>query len=409
MGMALALLAGDQARALDYAPTLDLSLLGGQYFFQGANANLTGNGNVTAAVAAKTGESWSVMPMFVGNYQGTKGVQDSVPAGSLFQQEMDYRASVTGIYQKEGSSWKLKPSASYKYEFMKQVTGETWANGLFDYEKIGMGFEAENIYNDPFSYRFGFDFFRLRWPNYQSLESAVPVDPLGNPLNRSGFNTNVLDTYNVQLSANGSRPYPYDNPSMSLQGGYSILYQSYLDQNVIDQTDAITGGGRVDYLQTLNAGVGYPHDLYLFNSDARLESKLGVTLDYNSSNQNFFDATTVQFFSNAYSYWSYGMGPSVLLSWGEKKRPASLGTSVNYTHLMYLNRQAEDGNGLYTGSTLWQDLYIWGINFAFPISQQFYLKAQTNFLWARSNNTFETTYAYNYRAANYLLGFSYEY
>ena len=47
--------------------------------------------------------------------------------------------------------------------------------------------------------------------------------------------------------------------------------------------------------------------------------------------------------------------------------------------------------------------------FAYPISPGFSFKVQANFLWARSNNTYEKTYAYNYRTANYLMGFTYEY
>lgn len=409
MAAGLAVLGAQAASALDYAPTFNASMLGGQYFFQSANANLNVNGTVNAAAAVKANDTWSVMPMFVGNYQGTKGTSDAVPAGSLFQQEMDYRGSVTGIYQTEGSPWKIKPTASYKYEFLRQTANETWGNGLFDYEKIGTGLEAENVYKDPFSYRLGVDVFRIRFPNYQSLESKAPLDPLGNPLARAVFNQNVLDTYNFQASGAGALPYPLENPVVSLSGGYSFLYQYYMDQNLINQKDEVTSGQRNDVLQTLNLGVGYPRAVRFFGGEQRLEARFGLNLSYNGSNQSFFDVTTQQYFADAYSYLSYGFGPSASLSWGDQKRPTTVGTSLSWTRLAYLNRQSQNGAGIYTGSGLRQDLYAWGINFSYPISQAFYLKAQTNFLWARSNNTFETAYAYNYRTANYLMGFSFEY
>ena len=397
------------ARALEYGPVFNATLLGGQYFFEGSNANVSGNAAVQAAAAVKASDRWSFMPTYAGNYQGTKGVSDAVPAGSLFQQEMDHRASLTGIYAPETSDWKFKPSASYKYEFLKQTRDEAWGHGLFDFEKIAAGFEAENIYHEPFSYRLGLDVFRIRFPDYQSLESQAPTDPLGNPLSRSGFNRNVLDTYNAQLSLGGSMPYPFQEPAVSLQGGYSLLYQKYVDQSVIDTQGQITNRGRADYLQTLAGAVGYPRPVRLFGYDCRLDSRFNISLAYNGSNQNYFDANTAQFFFNAYSYYSYGVGPSFNLSWGNPKQPASLSTSFNYTRLQYFDRQAQNASGIYAGGRLGQDVYVAGFSGGYPIAPGFSLKAQANFLWARSNNSFEQTYAYNYRTANYLMGFTYEY
>ena len=134
-----------------------------------------------------------------------------------------------------------------------------------------------------------------------------------------------------------------------------------------------------------------------------------MNVAYNTSNQNYFDANTVQYFSNAYSYYSYGMGPSFNLAWGEAKHPTSVAASFNYTRFQYTERQAQDANGLYTGSHLGQNLYQAGLNGAYPIAPGFSLKAETNFYWARSNDEFEQSYAYNYRTANFLLGFTYEY
>ncbi len=405
---ALGLLPG-KAHSVEYAPVFNAAVLGGQYFYQGNNSNVGGNASVVAGSIVKADGRWSLLPTFAANYQGTKGVSDAVPAGSLFQQEMDHRASVTGIYSLEGTNWKLKPSASYKYEFLKQTRDEAWGHGLFDFEKIAMGFEAENVYREPFSYRLGLDLYRIRFPNYQSLESQAPLDPLGNPLNRAGFNRNTLDTYNTQLSVAGAMPYPAQEPVLALQGGYSLLYQNYSDQNVIDSRDQIGSEGRADYLQSLGGSVSYPRAVRLFSTDCRLDSKLNANFAYEKSNQNYFDANTTQFFSDAYTYYSYGMGPSFSLAWGEAKHPTAIAASFSYTRFQYVARQAQDANGIYTGSRLGQDLYQTGLSGVYPLAPGFSIKAQANLLWARSNNAFEQTYAYNYRTANYLLGFTYEY
>lgn len=397
------------ASGAEYAPVFNATLLGGQYFYQGSNSNVAGNASVVAGAMIKANERWSLLPTYAGNYQGTKGVTDAVPAGSLFQQEMDHRASLTGIYSVAGTKWRLKPSASYKYEFLKQTRDETWGHGLFDFEKIAVGFEAENVYKEPFSYRLGLDVYRIRFPDYQSLESQAPTDPLGNPLNRAGFNRNVLDTYNTQLTAAGTMPYPASEPVLALQGSYSLLYQRFSDQNVIDARDQIGGAGRADYWQSVGGSAGYPRPVRLFDTDCRLDSKLSASFAYNLSNQNYFDAKTTQFFADAYSYYSFGMGPSLSLAWGEAKHPTAVSASFSYTRFQYVARQAQDGNGTYTGSRLGQNLYQAGLSGVYPIAPGFSLRAQVNLLWARSNNQFEQSYAYNYRTANYLMGFTYEY
>jgi hypothetical protein len=414
MSAALVLGAGT-GRAAEYAPVLNATVLGGQYFYRGANANVSGNASVVAGVMVKTGDRWSFLPTYAGNYNGTKGVADSVAAGSLFQQEMDHRASLTGIYSLDGSDWRLKPSASYKREFLKQTRDESWGYGLFDYEKVGAGFEVENLYREPFSYRAGLDYFRIRFPNFQSLESQAPLDPQGNPLTRAGANRNILDTHNLQFSLSGSMPYPSREPVLALQGGYSLLAQRYIDQTLIDSRGQIQGEGlglglrRTDYLQTLSGAVAYPRALRLAATDCRLDSKLNLSFSHNGSNQNYYDADTKEFFFDAYSYYSYRAGPSFSLSWGEAKRPTAVSLSFSYTRVQYLARQAQNATGVYTGSRLRQSQYQAGLGGVYPISPGFSLRAQANFLWARSNNQFEQGYAYNYRTANYLMGFTYEY
>lgn len=409
MAMAAVIAGASSASALEVVPVLNATLMGGQYIFNGDRSDLGVNADVLAAPVLRQNDQWSYLPIYSGNYQGTKGVNDGVAAGTLFQQEMDHRVSFTAIDSLPGTNWKLKPSASYKREFLKETKDEDWGHGLFDYEKIGAGFEAENVYKDPFSYRLGLDLYRIRFPNFQSLESTTGTDPLGNPLRRENAGTNVLDTYNYQLSANGSMPYPYDDPAVSLTGGYSVLYQDYHNETIVDSRGQLEAGTRKDVLQTMTASVGYPRKVTLFDTECQLDTSFGVNLALNLSNQNTFDAAETQFIANSYSYVDAGLGPRASLSWGDKKRPAVVSGNFTFDRTMYLGLLAQDGGGLYTGQHLYENHYGIGLDYRYPIADQFYLKAQANVLFVRSNNHFETTYSYNYTTENYLLGFTYEY
>lgn len=409
MAMAALIAGSSSASALEVIPVFNATLMGGQYIFQGNRSDLGLDASVLAAPVLRQNDQWSYLPIYAGNYQGTKGINDTVAAGTLFQQEMDHRVSFTAIDSVPGTNWKLKPSASYKREFLKETKDETWGRGLFDYEKIGVGVEAENVYKDPFSYRIGLDYFRVRFPNFQSLESATGTDPLGNPLQRENAGTNVLDTNNYQLSVSGARPYPYDDPTVSLQGGYSILYQDYGHENLVDSRGQLGSTTRQDILETWSSSVGYPKPVKMFGEDCRLDSSFGVNLALNLSNQNTFDAAQTTFIANSYSYVDVGVGPSATLAWGDQKRPAAIAANLRYDWTTYFGRQAQDGGGLYTGSLQRQERYSLGLDYRYPIAPQFYLKAQASVLFARSNNHFETTYSYNYTTENYLLGFTYEF
>jgi hypothetical protein len=409
MAMSAVIAGTSCASALEIVPVVNATLMGGQYIFRGDRSDLGVNAGLVAAPTIRQSEQWSYLPIYAGNYSGTKGVNDGVAAGTLYQQEMDHRVSFTAIDSVPGTNWRLKPSASYKYEFLKETKDEQWGRGLFDYEKIGLGFEAENVYKDPFSYRLGLDLYRIRFPNFQSLESTSGTDPLGNPLQRENAGTNVLDTYNYQLSASGAMPYPFDSPAVSLSGGYSVLYQDYHHETLVDSRGQLASATRKDFLQIVTASVGHPRKVTLFGEECQLDSSFGLNLALNLSNQNTFDASQTQFIRNSYSYVDAGLGPRVGVSWGDKKRPAQVAGALNYDRTMYLGRLAQDGGGLYTGQHLYQNHYSLALDYRYPIAEQFYLKAQANVLFVRSNNHFETTYSYNYTTENYLLGFTYDF
>ncbi len=397
------------ASAAEWTPVLSASLAGGQYFFQGQRGSLGGNASLTAAGLLKTSDLWSVLPMYAGSYRGTKGVDDGVGAGTLFQQQMDHTVSVTGIRKLQDSSWRVRPSAGYKREFLKETRDETWGKGLFDYQKISAGLEFENVYKDPFSFRAGLDVFLVRFPNYASLESQSGVDPFGDPLGRELASKRVLDTNNVQLSASGSKPWPADDPKLVLQGSYSFLLKMFADQHLVQPSGQFENTNRRDYVNTLGGSVGKPVQLRVFGEDGRLDLNFGLNFAYNRSNQNTFDATFAQYIADSYSYWTLGGGPGANLSWGDAKAPTWLSATFRWNRQTYTGRLVQDGVGVYSSAKQHHDRYNLGLAYGYPIAPKFTMTFRTNILWAASNHTYEKNYSYTYRAMNYLIGVNYEY
>ena len=395
------------SRAAEVVPMYNFSLIGGQYFFAGSETHLNANAAMNVAPAVKLDNGWSVLPLYNGYYRGTKSVTDAVGAGTLFQQEMSHRISVSGLHSIPGTEWRVKPSVSYKYDFLKETRDEAWGKGLFDYQKAGVGFEGERVYRDPFSVRFAYDFYYINFPHFVSLESKSGVDPSGNPLGRETAGSHVLDTINNQFTVTATRPYPYDDPKVSLQGSYSLLWQKFADEPLVDQAGQYLSAGRQDFNQCLNFSLVYPRsladDLY------RLTSSAQMGFVYNGSNQNTYDAGQLQYVSDAYSYYSVFVGPAFNLSWGDKKMPQTVGLSFLYSLTQYTGRLTQDPNGLYGDSHQEHNRYLLTTGYSYPIAEHFRLSANANFLWTTSNMSYEKTYQYTYNAASYLLGFVYDY
>lgn len=397
------------ASAVEWAPVFNASLSGGQYFFQGQRSSLGGNVAATAAGLGKINERWSVLPMYSVSYRGTKGVDDGVGAGTLFQQQMDHATSVTGIRKLESSTWRVKPSAGYKREFLKETRNEDWGKGLFDYEKISAGVELENIYKEPFSFHAGLDVYRVRFPNYESLESRSGVDPFGSPLGRELASKHTLDTYNWQASVSGNRPWPFDDPKLVFSGSYSLLYKDFLDQRIVQVNGQFQDTGRQDFLQTFGGSVSRPMPVRVFGADGRLDLNMGLNLAYNISNQNSFDATFAKYFDDSYSYWTFGGGPGATLAWGDKKAPTWASTSFRWTRQNYIGRLVQDAIGVYESAKQHHDRYTFSVAYGYPIAPKLTMTFRTNILWAASNHKYQKNYSYTYRAMSYLLGVAYEF
>lgn len=397
------------AGAVEYIPMYQLSLLGGQYFFAGTKSSVNGNANGSVSPAVKFNDRWTLLPTYSVDYQGTKPVTDPVGSGTLFQQRMDHRVAVSGLYSAPGGRWRFKQTGSYKREFMKETRDEAWGRGLFDYHKVGVGFEVEDVYKDPFSVRLGYDFYYIKFPYFKSLESQAGVDPNGNPLGRETAGAEVLDTVNNQFSVAVSRPFPYNDPKVALAANYSVNLQRFMDQKLVNRAGQFQSSLRQDVSQNVGVSVLRPMSVSLFGDSYRLGNRFGVGASYNGSNQNTFDPGRAKFVPDAYSYSSFYAGPSWNLSWGSDKQPTWVSLGFTYSRLQYLGRLVQDGNGAYQDQTQATDRYHLALGYGYPIAPNFSLKASANFLWANSNQKFETTYKYTYSTANYLLGFSYDY
>lgn len=395
--MKLLLLAAALCRALEVSPIYGFQALGGQYFHRGQKGALSGNASAVMAPALKLDESWALLPALQSSYQGTKSVVDLVGAGTLFQEQMDHRASLRAVWMPPASQWRLKPSVSYKRQHLKETKDEKWGKGLFDYWRAGAGLEAEFVYRDPFSIRAGVDYHLTKFPNYLSLESRSPG------LARELAGAEVLNSRSFAFTLAGDVPL---RERLVFDGAAVVEWRRYPHQRVVDETGALLDEPRGDLTATVVAGLRMPGEL---NTDLRLLGSFDVAVQAASSNQNSYDARAARHFPQFYNYREARATPSLKLLVGPAREPVIVGLSASVWLRQYPHRVAQDESGAYAGGRLVQRGWLGGASLTYPMAKRFSLLFNAQLGQASSNQRFEQFYRYDYTVANYLFGFSYDY
>ncbi|MBI5239356.1 MAG: hypothetical protein HY926_02705 [Elusimicrobia bacterium] len=404
--LALAWILAAPAGAVEVDTLFKAQVLGGQYFFSGQKSDLAGNASVLAAPALKFGEEFALLPVAQASYQGAKRIVDLAGAGTLFQEQMDYRAAARAVWAPRDSPWRLKPSFTYKYELLKETKDEDWGGGLFDYQKWSFGTEAEYVWREPFSWRLGVDYYEVSFPNYTSLESQAALQFQGQSLARELVGDHVLDTQNVGVSLALDGPL---HERVTWEGSAAVTYRRFPRQRVVDSVGGLTGDSRQDVYTAARLAARMPAEL---NRDLRVLGALELGFAYNASDQNSYDAAGVRYTPYYYNYGEWRLEPSLKFLAGPQgpgTRPMVLELTGSWWRRRYPYRTAQDAAGAYGNGGLHTAGWSVGANLSYPMLRRWSLVLDARLARTSSNQDFEQFYRYNYSSANYLFGVSYEY
>ncbi|HCC48258.1 MAG TPA: hypothetical protein DEQ38_09135 [Elusimicrobia bacterium] len=392
-------------------PYLAVRFSGGQHFFAGQEGDLAGNLNVLASMAIKhekLGPKLTLVPVLSSQYQGTKQVTDLVGGGTLFQEKMSHSVAVRSVYQLT-PKWKLKPSLGYKWEFLKETRDESWGEGLFDYHRPGFSLEGEYAYRDPFSFTIGYDFYKIGFVNFVSLESIIQ-DSSGNSMARELAGAAVLDSYNHAFSFGGTAEGAWRTYA---EGNLTTTLRFFPDQHVVGGTGDYRNSTRRDLSTQFSLAWRMPRQLA---PGWKAVGGLRAAAGYNASNQNSYDAQRLKFLKNYYDSVSVRAGVDLSLSramaprYGDKEgRTLDLSLSATVGRIGYSGRQAQAESGLYLGDKIYQNEQMLSVGVSYPIAPHFVWTSQFGFGRQTSNQRFEKLYRYNFTTTNYRIGFGYEY
>jgi hypothetical protein len=382
-------------QAAQVTPIYNLSFLGGQNFFDGTASSVAGNVDALVTPVVKFSDRWSLFPTYQGTYQGTQDIQELAGGGTLFQDSTSQALVVKSVH-KLGDKWKIKPSVGGRVEWLRETRDEEWGEGLFDYRKVSGGLEGEYALSPMAGGRLAYDYYQLAFPNYQSLESAQ--DPT---LSRELVGEDVLDNDNHMGTFSLWSPLPARG-RFDLTAVYNL--RNYSDQPVVAPSGDLTATKRKDSVSSLVAAAAFP---IKSPNGVRLTGQLGLGLGVQTSNQDHYDARKAVYVADYYDYTDWRVAPRVTAGLAQGKWLLSLAGS--YERREYGNRPAQDANGDYVGSKLWVSTLLSQLAVVRPLSAHMRLRLEASLGWSQSNTDYEKVFAYNYRMANYLVGFSYEY
>jgi len=401
--LALAVSIAGPAAAYDIEPLCRVRLLGGQYFFRGEGASLSGDVSGSFAPAVLVNGNWTLLPSLTSEYQGSKQIVDLVGAGSLFQQRMEHRGALKAVYAPEGSRWRWKPSASFGAEYLKETADERWGKGLFDARRFVAGIEAEYVYREPYSVRAAFDYGFTHFSNYGSLESGAALDFQGQPLARELVGDRVLDAHTNMLSLGLSAP---AGSRMSTDWTLILRRRSFPSQPLVDASGGLATDDRQDLSTSLAGSLSLPMELA---PRARLTATLSAGFAETVSNQGSYDARSARFLPGFYDFLEFNAGPGLTLSLGDEREPVTVSMAGGYSHRRYPKRPAQDAAGTYGSEMLRQRTWTFSTTMSYPMAQRLRMLLSLRTGRASSNQGFEQFYSYNYGATDYRMGFVWEY
>ena len=382
------------ANATSVATVANLTLMGGQNFIDGTASSVGGNADAVVTPVIKFSDRWSLFPTYHGYYQGTEQIQALAGGGLLFRDHTGQSLLLKSVHR--FGSWKLKPSLGVSAEWLRETRDEDWGQGLYDYRKFNGGFEAEYAISSEAGARLGYDYFQLNFPNFQSLESEL--DPT---LTRELVGEDVLNNSNHMLTGGIWSPLPAQG---RLDGSCMADTRLYDDQPVVDEEGQLTTTDRKDAIANVDSTVLYPLPGPF---GTRMLAQMGFRYGFQNSNQNHYDAIMKDFQSNYYDYSEWRVAPEITGSLAQNRWLVTLGGS--YERRDYGSRPAQDSGGGNLSEKLNVTTILTRMTIAHPLSAHTKIRFDSSLGWSNSNTEYEAVFKYNYRMANYGVGFSYEY
>jgi len=380
------------ARAVEVIPSAKVSVMGGQFFFQGQSTSFNANSDWSFTPGLKLGERDLLIPIVSGQYRRTREVQELIGGGFLTQETLDNTLGLRWI-RLLNQEWNVKSTLSYKNELLTESASEKLGAGLFDYHKAAASIEFERLGQGAVrSVRQSLGAYAVRFYHYRAL-SAETAD-LGAEVNAGD---RVLDFSAYEYSA-AVDVVPDERTLLSFSAMASL--RPYRDQKVVTVSGTYLGRNRFDAYMA-----GAASARRSLPDWGTLESSLGLNAAYSrlESDQHNYDAQNTRFNPGYYDYGELSAGPFVAARW---RRRLGATLSYDFSRRAYDHRPVQDATGSYGGDAIRLNTHTVNLSASWLLGRGFSLIGQGTYRRSTSNMLYESSYRYNYWTANYYAGVS---
>jgi hypothetical protein len=383
---------GAPAAAVEVIPSAKISVMGGQFFFQGQSTSFNANSDWSFTPGLKLTERDLLIPIVSGQYRRTREVVELIGGGFLTQETLDNTLGLRWI-RLLNAEWNVKSTLSYKNELLTESATEKLGAGLFDYHKAAASVEFERLGQGAVrSVRQSLGAYAVRFYHYRAL-SAETAD-LGAEVNAGD---RVLDFSAYEYSA-AVDIVPDERTLLSFSVMGSL--RPYRDQKVVTVSGTYLGRNRFDAFVAGAASARRSLPEW-----GALESSLGLNAAYSrlESDQHNYDAQNTRFNPGYYDYGEISAGPFVAARW---RRKIGVTLSYDYSRRAYDHRPLQDEAGTYGDKAIRLDTHTVNLSASWLLGRGFSLIGQGTYRRSTSNMLYESSYRYNYWTANYYAGVS---
>ena len=380
------------ASAVELIPGAKVSVMGGQFFFQGESTSFNGNADWSFTPGLKLTERDLLIPIVSGQYRRTREVQELIGGGFLTQETRDNTLGLRWI-RLMNPEWNVKTTVSYKNEMLTESVSEKLGAGLFDYHKAAASLEFERIGEGTVrSVRQSLGAYAVRFYHYRAL--SAETSELGAEVNAGD---RVLDFSAYEYSA-AVDLVPNEKTLVSLSVMASL--RPYRDQKVVTVSGTYLGRNRFDAYMA-----GAASARRALPEWGALESSLGLNAAYSrlESDQHNYDAQNTRFNPGYYDYGEISAGPFIAARW---RRRAGATLSYDWSRRAYDHRPLQDAAGTYGDRAIRLDTHTLSLSASWALGRGFSLIGQGTYRRSTSNMLYESSYRYNYWTANYYAGVS---
>lgn len=300
---------------------------------------------------------------------------------------------------KLGQTARFSITPSLFYVTSKKDYENSVYNDLYDYTDLGLGLDFLDrdlgFGGADGQLKLGLQVYERTYPEYTNPEYISDITGIESEKDYLGIMPSI-------------GYYWLNEKGFSAYGKYSLLFKTFDDSKVKTQEGELTDETQQDQMHIFDVRVSYKFDL-------DLELGLDSSLTLHDSNQNEFDNSDTPAqpgddipLPRFYNYNLFLIRPDISYAF----EPVPLAITLFYLYQLteYTDRDARDSGGNYiTGEKQWEKQERVSLRFDYDLHPSWRLFCGWQYIYNKSNNTYERYYQYNYIVNNYSIGVSYTY